>query len=167
MNTESEIGGNIELEKMLDEFLEHMAQFGRKTSLTEQKKILRTAVKPAVTSLRARTRATWPKRTGRAWRATRTTAKNSKTRPGIAFTTYGWSNKGIKPIYTKRLKRDGVSYRERPKPATYIGIWGDLGTKRQQAHGIFKSEWASHKEQIKKSIQNQITDIMKKAKISK
>lgn len=165
--TETEIGGNVDLERLFDEFLDHMSDFERRTSLQEQKKVLRNAVKPAVTSLRQATRATWPKRTGRAWRSVRTTTKNSKTRPGIAFSTYGWSNKGIKPVYYGgRRKRNG-ELRERPKPATYIGLWGDLGTKRQAGHGIFKTQWSSQKEQIKKRLENQIIDIMKKAKISK
>lgn len=166
-NTNTVIGGDSELEKMFDAFLLRMQTFERKTSLQTQRSILRAAVKPAVLSLRRATRTAWPKRTGRAWRSVRTAAKNSKTRPGLAFATYGWSNKGIKPIYTNRRKKGaGGGYRQRPKPATYIGIWGDLGTQRQGAKGIFKTQWASQKPQIIKRLEGAITDIMREAKIS-
>lgn len=167
MNTETVIGGNGDLERLFDEFLARMQDFDRRTNLQTQRKILRDAVKPSVLSLRRHTRSAWPKRTGRAWRSVRTAAKNSKTRPGLAFATYGWSNKGIQPIYTKQRKKGaGGGYRQRPKPATYIGIWGDLGTKRQGAKGIFKSEWASQKQAIIDRLEKAITDIMKQARIS-
>ena len=163
--TKTVIGEQSDLEKLLDQFLERMEQFDKRTSIKEQKTILRNAVKPAVVSLRSKTRGAYKRRTGRAWRSVRTKAAASRTRPGIAFTTYGWSDKGVEPIYTKRLRRDGA-HRQRPKPARYIGIWGDLGTWSQPGKGIFKTEWASHKEQIKNSIEKQIIDIMRKTKIS-
>lgn len=161
--TETVIGGNGDLEKLFDDFLNRMQDFDRRTNLQTQRKILRDAVKPAVLSLRRATRSAWPKRTGRAWRSVRTAAKNSKTRPGLAFATYGWSNKGIQPIkYKNRKGKD----RERPKPATYIGIWGDLGTQRQGAKGIFKTQWESQKTQIIHRLESSITDIMRQARIS-
>lgn len=157
-------GDNHELEKMFDEFLEHMSQFDRKLSLDTQKIMLRNAVKPAVVSLRAATRRTWPKKTGRAWRSVRTSTKNSKARPGLAYSTYGWSNKGIEKIeYYNRAGR----LRQRPKPATYIGIWSDLGTVHQPEKGIFRSEWQKEGKMIEKTLTEAIIRIMRESKISK
>jgi hypothetical protein len=159
------IGGDTEaIERLFDEFLDHMSQFDKKLSLQTQKIILRNAVAPAVRSLRAATRRTWQKRTGRAWRSVKTTTKNSKTRPGVAYTTYGWSDRGIKPeFYTSRRG----TLRQRPKPATYIGIWGDLGTVKQPGKGIFRSEWQNQKSAIQETISRAIIRIMRESKLSK
>lgn len=159
------IGGDIAaMERLFDEFLEHMSQFDKRLSLQTQKIILRDAVAPAVRSLRGATRAAWPKRTGRAWRSVKTTTKNSRSRPGVAYATYGWSNKGIKPeVYITRKGR----WRQRPKPATYIGIWGDLGTVKQAGRGIFRSEWQNHENEIRETVTRAIIRIMRESKLSK
>lgn len=155
--TDTVIGGSDDgFERMLDDFLKRLGDVDKKLSLDTQKKILRDATAPAVRSLRSRTRSAFTKRTGRAARSVKTSTKNSKTRPGLAFTTYGWRNKGIQPI--KYINRKG-RLRERPKPATYIGIWGDLGTVKQAGKHILESEWNAQKTQI----QNRITQaIMEK-----
>ena len=50
------IGGDTEaIERLFDEFLDHMSQFDKRLSLQTQKIILRNAVAPAVRSLRAAT----------------------------------------------------------------------------------------------------------------
>lgn len=159
------IGGNIAaMERLFDEFLDHMSHFDKRLSLQTQKIILRNAVAPAVRSLRAATRRTWQKRTGRAWRSVKTTAKNSRSRPGVAYATYGWSNKGIKPeVYITRKGR----WRQRPKPATYIGIWGDLGTVKQTGKGIFRSEWQNQENAIRETVSRAIIRIMRESKLSR
>lgn len=164
--TENVIGDNIEFERMLDEFLRHMEKFDQKLSLQTQKIILRQSTKDAVKSLRSRTRATYAKRTGRAYKSVKQVVKNSSTRKGIAYTTYGWRNKGIKEIYTKRRNQDGT-FRQRPKPATYIGIWNDLGTKHIRGQHILSSEWRNHKEKIKKNIEDAITVILNESLLKK
>lgn len=149
--TDTVIGGSDDgFERMLDDFLRRLGDVDKKLSLDTQKKILRDATAPAVRSLRSRTRSAFTKRTGRAAHSVKTSTKNSKTRPGLAFTTYGWRNKGIQPI--KYINRKG-RLRERPKPATYIGIWQDLGTQRIRGQHILEAEWAAQKTQI----QNRIT----------
>lgn len=153
-----------DMEKLFDEFLGHMAQFDRRLSLQTQKIILRGAVAPAVRSLRSATRQSWHKRTGRSRRSVRTTTKNSKRIPGVAYTTYGWSNKGIQPI--KYVNSKG-RMRERPKPATYIGIWGDLGTVRQPGKGVFRSNWDANKKGIEDTLTRAIIKIMRESKLSK
>ena len=155
--TDTVIGGNDEgFERMLDQFLKQLGDVDKKLSLDTQKKILRDATAAAVRSLRSRTRASYKKHRGNGWRSVKLSVKNSKTRPGLAFTTYGWRNKGIQPI--KYINRKG-RLRERPKPATYIGIWGDLGTVKQAGKHILESEWNAQKTQI----QNRITQaIMEK-----
>lgn len=165
MNDDVIIGGDIAaMERLFDEFLDHMSQFDKRLSLQTQKIILRNAVAPAVRSLRGATRGAWPKRTGRAWRSVRTTTKNSKSRPGVAYATYGWSNKGIKPeVYITRKGR----WRQRPKPATYIGIWGDLGTVKQTGKGIFRSEWQNQENAIRETVTRAIIRIMRESKLSK
>ena len=165
MSDDVVIGGDIAaMERLFDEFLEHMSQFDKRLSLQTQKIILRNAVAPAVRSLRGATRAAWPKRTGRAWRSVKTTTKNSKTRPGVAYTTYGWSDRGIKPeFYTSRRG----TLRQRPKPATYIGIWGDLGTVKQTGKGIFRSEWQNQENAIRETVSRAIIRIMRESKLSR
>lgn len=165
MNDDVIIGGDIAaMERLFDEFLDHMSQFDKRLSLQTQKIILRDAVAPAVRSLRGATRGAWPKRTGRAWRSVRTTTKNSRSRPGVAYATYGWSNKGIKPeVYITRKGR----WRQRPKPATYIGIWGDLGTVKQTGKGIFRSEWQNQENAIRETVTRAIIRIMRESKLSK
>lgn len=149
--TDTVLGGDdAGFERMLDQFLKQLGDVDKKLSLDTQKKILRDATAPAVKSLRSRTRSAYKKGTGRAAKSVKTSTKNSKSRPGLAFTTYGWRNKGIQPI--KYINRKG-RLRERPKPATYIGIWGDLGTVKQAGKHILESEWAAQKTQI----QNRIT----------
>lgn len=159
------IGGDIAaVERLFDEFLEHMSQFDKRLSLQTQKIILRNAVAPAVRSLRGATRTAWPKRTGRAWRSVKTTTKNSRSRPGVAYATYGWSNKGIKPeVY---ITRRGC-WRQRPKPATYIGIWGDLGTVKQTGKGIFRSEWQNQENAIRETVSRAIIRVMRESKLSR
>ena len=159
------IGGDIAaMERLFDEFLQHMQQFDDRLNLQTQKIILRNATAPAVRSLRAATRRTWQKRTGRAWRSVKTTAKNSRSRPGVAYATYGWSNKGIKPeVYITRKGR----WRQRPKPATYIGIWGDLGTVKQTGKGIFRSEWQNQENAIRETVSRAIIRIMRESKLSR
>ena len=165
MNDDVIIGGDIAaMERLFDEFLDHMSQFDKRLSLQTQKIILRDAVAPAVRSLRGATRAAWPKRTGRAWRSVKTTTKNSRSRPGVAYSTYGWSNKGIKPeVYITRKGR----WRQRPKPATYIGIWGDLGTVKQTGKGIFRSEWQNQENAIRETVSRAIIRIMRESKLSR
>lgn len=165
MNDDVIIGGDIAaMERLFDEFLDHMSQFDKRLSLQTQKIILRDAVAPAVRSLRGATRAAWPKRTGRAWRSVKTTTKNSRSRPGVAYTTYGWSNKGIKPeVYITRKGR----WRQRPKPATYIGIWGDLGTVKQTGKGIFRSEWQNQENAIRETVTRAIIRIMRESRLSR
>lgn len=159
------IGGDTEaIERLFDEFLDHMSQFDKKLSLQTQKIILRNATAPAVRSLRAATRRTWQKRRGNAWRSIKTTTKNSKTRPGVAYTTYGWSNRGVNEALPENRKKNGTL---RPKPATYIGIWGDLGTVKQTGKGIFRSEWQNQKSAIQETISRAIIRIMRESKLSK
>ena len=159
------IGGDIAaVERLFEEFLEHMSKFDKRLSLQTQKIILRNAVAPAVRSLRGATRTAWPKRTGRAWRSVKTTTKNSRSRPGVAYATYGWSNKGIKPeVYITRKGR----WRQRPKPATYIGIWGDLGTVKQTGKGIFRSEWQNQENAIRETVSRAIIRVMRESKLSR
>ena len=165
MNDDVIIGGDTAaMEKLFEDFLEHMSQFDKRLSLQTQKIILRNAVAPAVRSLRGATRSAWPKRTGRAWRSVKTTTKNSRSRPGVAYATYGWSNKGIKPeVYITRKGR----WRQRPKPATYIGIWGDLGTVKQTGKGIFRSEWQNQENAIRETVSRAIIRIMRESKLSR
>lgn len=159
------IGDNEkEIEKLFDEFLEHMEQFDRKTSAQKQREILRKAVRPAVLDLRSATRSSFKKDTGRSRRSVRITVKNSKNRPGVQYATYGWSNKGI-PHITYRM-RNGKE-RKRPLPATYIGIWQDLGTRKGlRARGIFKTHWSAQKTSIIRSLETQIAAIMRETRIS-
>lgn len=152
------------MERLFDDFLRHMEQFDRRLSVQTQKIILRNAAAPAVKGLRAATRRTWPKRTGRAWRSVRAITKESKTFRGAAYTVWGWSNKGApKMEYTNRQGR----LRQRPKPATYIGIWGDLGTVRQTGRGIFRSEWQNREPVLRETITRAIIRIMRESKLSK
>ena len=159
------IGDNEkELEKLFDEFLEHMTQFDRKTSAQKQREILRKAVRPAVLDLRSATRSAFKKDTGRSRRSVRTTTKVSKNRPGVQYATYGWSNKGI-PHISRRM-RNGKE-RKRPLPATYIGFWQDLGTRKGLiARGIFKTHWTAQKTSIIRSLETQIAAIMRETHIS-
>ena len=138
-----------ELERMFDDFLAAMEKFDKKTSAQTQRKILREAIAPAVRDLRKATRTEYTSRTGRSRRSVRTTVKASKKRPGIQ--------------YVNRKNRR----RERPKPATYIGIWQDLGTKSIQGHHIFEPQWAAHKKRIIDALTEKIQAIMKESKISK
>lgn len=153
-----------DLERIFDDFLDRMEQFDKKTSAQTQRKILREAIAPAVQDLRKATRTEYTSRTGRGRRSVRTTVKASKKRPGIQYATYGWSNKGIQPIYYVNRKN---RRRERPKPATYIGIWQDLGTASVQGHHIFEPQWAAHKKRIIDALTEKIQAIMKESKISK
>ena len=152
------------MERLFDEFLQHMQQFDDRLNLQTQKIILRNATAPAVRSLRAATRRTWQKRRGNAWRSVRTTTKNSKTRPGVAYTTYGWSNRGVNEELPENRKKNGTL---RPKPATYIGIWGDLGTVKQTRKGIFRSEWQNHENEIRETVSRAIIRIMRESKLSR
>lgn len=152
------------MEKLFDELLEHLEQFDKRTSAKIQREILREAIRPAAQALRSATREAYGVRTGRARKSIRATAKGSRRRPGIQYATYGWSNKGIQPIYT--TGKDGRR-RQRPKPATYIGIWLDLGTEKQRARHIFSEQWQAHKKQIEDILTEKIRDIMKQSKISK
>lgn len=149
--TDTVIGGSDEgFERMLDQFLKQLGDVDKKLSLDTQKKILRDATAAAVRSLRSRTRASYKKHRGNGWRSVKLSLKNSKTRPGLAFATYGWRNKGVDESKAENRKKNGTL---RPKPATYIGIWGDLGTVKQAGKHILESEWAAQKTQI----QNRIT----------
>lgn len=152
------------MEKLFDELLEHLEQFDRRTSAKIQREILRDAIRPAAQALRSATREAYGARTGRARKSIRATAKSSRRRPGIQYATYGWSNRGIQPIYA--TGKDGRR-RQRPKPATYIGIWLDLGTEKQQARHVFREQWQGHKKQIEDSLTEKIRAIMKQSKISK
>ena len=152
------------MEKLFDELLEHLEQFDRRTSAKIQREILRDAIRPAAQALRSATREAYGTRTGRARKSIRATAKGSRRRPGIQYATYGWSNRGIQPIYV--TGKDGRR-RQRPKPATYIGIWLDLGTGKQQARHIFREHWQAHKKQMEDSLTEKIRVIMKQSKISK
>lgn len=164
--TETVIGQHSEFENMLTEFLKHMEKFDKKLSLQTQKIILRQATADAVKSLRARTRRAYHRRTGYAYKSVKQTTKNSQTRKGLAYTTYGWRNKNLKDIVTKRRNKDG-SLRVKPKPATYIGIWNDLGTKHIRGKNILSSEWRNHKERIKKNIEDAITVILRDSMLRK
>lgn len=165
MSDDIVIGGDTaEIERLFDEFLRHMQQFDDRLNLQTQKILLRNAVAPAVKSLRAATRRTWQKRRGNAWRSVKTNTKNSKTIPGVAYTTYGWSNKGVDGSKPENRKKNGTL---RPKPATYIGIWGDLGTVKQTGRGIFRSEWQNHENEIRETVSRAIIRIMRESKLSK
>lgn len=155
------------MEKLFDELLEHLQQFDKRTSNRIQRQILREAIRPATRDLRTATREAYTPRTGRYKRSVRMTAKGSRRRPGIQYATYGWSNKGIKPAYYGGRRKLNGEQRERPQPVTYIGLWGDLGTKRQPARHIFREQWQSHKKQIEDILTEKIRDIMRQAKISK
>ena len=126
--TDTVIGGDdAGFERMLDQFLRQLGDVDKKLSLDTQKKILRDATAAAVRSLRSRTRASYKKHRGN-----------------------GWRNKGVDESKAENRKKNGTL---RPKPATYIGIWGDLGTVKQSGKHILESEWAAQKTQI----QNRIT----------
>lgn len=153
-----------EIEALFDAFLDRMEQFDKKTSAQTQRKILREAIAPAVVDLRKATRSEYTARTGRSRRSVRTTVKASKKRPGIQYATYGWSNKGIQPIYY--MSRKGRR-RERPKPALYIGVWQDLGTQHVPEHYIFEPQWRAHKNRIIGVLTEKIQAIMRESKISK
>lgn len=155
------------MEKLFDELLEHLEDFDKRTSAKIQRDILREAIRPATRDLRTATRGAYKPRTGRYKRAVRLTAKASRRRPGLQYVTYGWSNRGIQPVYYGgRRKLDG-GLRERPQPVTYIGLWGDLGTTRQPARYIFREQWQAHKKQIEDILTEKIRAIMKQSKISK
>ena len=111
------IGGDTAaMEHLFDDFLRHMEQFDRRLSVQTQKIILRNAAAPAVKGLRAATRRTWPKRTGRAWRSVRTITKESKTFRGAAYTVWGWSNKGL-GMEQQRRPENGIHQPKGEAPA--------------------------------------------------
>lgn len=152
------------MEKLFDELLEHLEQFDRRTSAKIQREILREAIRPAAQALRSATRGAYGVRTGRAKKSIRVTVKGSRRIPGVQYATYGWSDKGIQPIY---VTGKGGRRRQRPKPAAYIGIWLDLGTEKLQARHIFREQWQAHKKQIEDTLTEKIRAIMKQSKISK
>lgn len=155
------VGGNDrDFERMLDDFLERMSHVDRKLSLDTQKKILRDSTADAIKSLRAKVKTSYKKHTGYAVRSVKAKTKESRSQRGTVYTTFGYRDKNIPDIYNKNIiNRDG-SYRVRPKPATYIGIWGDLGTKKIRGRFVLRLEWQAHKEKIKKKLEEQILKLM-------
>ena len=158
-----------DLERVFDDFLKRMENVEKKLSIQTQKIVLKGSTAAAVRSLRQRTRRAFKKRTGYAARSVKQVTKESKTVKGIAYTTFGWRDKGLKDIESKKLRK-GYSdwYVIKPKPATYIGIWQDLGTKNNlRARHILRDEWQSHKSQIIQDLEKSLLEIIDKGLVNK
>ena len=156
--TEVTVGENDrDFENMLNDFLERMSSVDHKLSMQIQKKILRDSTAEAVRSLRSRIRSVYKKHTGYAARSVRAKTAESRTQRGTVYHTFGYRNKHL-PDKIRNL--DG-SYRVKPKPATYIGIWGDLGTKKIQGRDVLHSEWMQHKDRIKKRLEEEIQKLIR------
>ena len=72
--------------------------------------------------------------------------------------------------HTRKRKKAGDTRKGRvfsPPPATYIGIWNDLGTADIQGKHIFAQQWNVQKERIKKTITDSIQEIIKKDLLNK
>lgn len=143
-----------DFERMLDDFLDRMSSVEKKLSMQTQKKILRDSTAEAVKSLRAKVRSTYKKHTGYAARSVRVRIRESKTQRGTVYATFGYRDKHLADIHNYKIKNLDGSYRVRPKPATYIGIWGDLGTSKIRKRNVLTSEWNAHKERIKQKLED-------------
>lgn len=149
-----------DLEIAFDQFLDKMQKVDRRLSVQTQKILLREATKDAVKSLRVKTRTSWHKRTGDASKSIKAKVGTSSVDKNQAYVTWGWRNKGIpdRRKYSIKNYSDAIA----PKPATYIGIWQDLGTQRGiKAKHIFRNEWNVQKPKISKTIQDAIEEILK------
>lgn len=99
--------------------------------------VLRESTKQAVQSLKQDTKATFKKHKGWTAKSVRSMVKvNKQTKVPTLY--YGWSDKNIPTVRVQRVKKrtkskgkliDRVGQRTIPRPAQYIGIWQDLGTK--------------------------------------
>lgn len=162
------VGGNdIDFEHMLDDFLERMSHVDRKLSLDTQKKILRDSTADAIKSLRAKVRTSYKKHTGYAARSVRAKTKESRTQRGTVYTTFGYRDKHLPDIKNYNIRNRNGEFRTKPKPATYIGIWGDLGTKKIRGRSVLRLEWQAHKERIKKKLEEQILKLIDSSFLNK
>lgn len=160
--TEITVGENDrDFENMLNDFLERMSSVDHKLSMQIQKKILRDSTAEAVRSLRSRIRSVYKKHTGYAARSVRAKTAESRTQRGTVYHTFGYRNKHLPDIHNTKIRNLDGSYRVKPKPATYIGIWGDLGTKKIQGRYVLHSEWMQHKDRIKKRLEEEIQKLIR------
>ena len=159
--------GDLEFEKMLDDFLERMSHVDKKLSMQRQKKILRDSTAEAVRSLRRAVRMNYKKHTGYAIKSVRVKTAESKTQRGTVYTTFGYRDRHLPDILnTKIINRNG-DYRVKPKPATYIGIWGDKGTKKNSAREVLSREWNANKERIKAKLEEAFQETFKDGYLNK
>lgn len=151
---------NQSIESEFNKFLDKMSKFDQKLSLQTQKIILREVTKDAIKDLRLATRTTWKRRTGDAAKSVKQKVGNSKTYKGMAYLTYGWRNKGIpdRRKYSAKNYSDAIA----PKPATYIGIWQDLGTQRGlKGKHVFRQQWEKHRPKIVDNLNKSIEELLK------
>lgn len=162
--TETLIGSrnDADFETMLDDFLKRMQNVDKKLSVQTQKIVLKGSTEDAVKSLRNRTRTAFKRHTGYAARSVKQVTKESRVTKGVAYTTFGWRDKNLPDIHTKKMRKDGTGFVIKPKPATYIGIWQDLGTIHLKPRHILRDEWESHKKQIIRNIEQSIFEIIDK-----
>lgn len=160
---------SAEIEKIFDDFLKRMENVDKKLSVQTQKIVLKGSTAAAVRSLRQRTRRAFKKRTGYARRSVKQVTKESKTLKGVAYTTFGWRDKGLPDIESTKLRKGYTDwYVIKPKPATYIGIWQDLGTKNNlRARHILRDEWQSHKSEIIRDLEKSLLEIIDKGLVNK
>ena len=162
---------SADIEKIFDDFLKRMENVDKKLSIQTQKIVLKGSTQQAVRSLRQRTRRAFKKHTGYARRSVKQVTKESQTLKGVAYTTFGWRDKGLPDIESTTLRK-GYSdwYRIKPKPATYIGIWNDLGTGKRnklRARHILRDEWQSHKAEIINNLEKALIEIIDKGLVNK
>lgn len=150
--------GNIEIDDSLIIAMQNtLPKIDRKLALATQKNILKFAGENAYQDLRQKTKHTYKKRTGYGWKSTKKKIATSRTNRNSAYMTYGWRNKGT-PDMPKSKKNPGI----RPKPATYIGIWGDMGTKKCiKGARLLKKNWDLYRTDIIYKINSQTERVMK------
>lgn len=159
-----EIGGTTdEFGKTIEQFVKYCENVDKKLSVQTAKIILRKTIRESNQALKQATRVTWKKHTGDAVKSVTMKVAKSKSRPGVIYATYGWRGK-------RKRKKAGDTRKGRvfsPPPATYIGIWNDLGTADIQGKHIFAQQWNIQKERIKKTITDSIQEIIKKDLLNK
>lgn len=159
--------GDLEFEKMLDDFLERMSNVDKKLSMQTQKKIVRNATAEAVRSLRRAVRMNYKKHTGYAYRSVRAKTAESKTQRGTVYTTFGYRDRHLPDIQNTNIINRNGDYRIKPKPATYIGIWGDKGTKKNSAREVLSKEWNANKGKIKTKLEEAFQEVFKNGYLNK
>lgn len=131
--------------------------------------VLRESTKQAVQSLKQDTKATFKKHKGWTAKSVRTMLKvNKQTKVPTLY--YGWSDKNIPTVRVQRVKKrtkskgkliDRVGQRTIPRPAQYIGIWQDLGTKYLEPKYLFRTNFAKNKDGIVRNINKAIDALIK------